>query len=227
MQLTREILCIALPLLLVDCSDPLNYRVSKLTRNQNATLHAALTADQSAELDGWIQRHTAAGANLPAGVTVDTALKDQEDWLAKQRAERAKAAELEKQRLRDLAAKQQQLASLISVALLSKTNKVMPDDRKFVALDLEYANKTDKDIQAVKGTVNLVDVYGEPVIAFDWAYNRPIRSKHTVVQHNAGVFISTSVDPQMALWDTDYNKLKFTFEIKTITFKDGTSVGES
>ncbi len=227
MKLTREILYIGLTLLLVDCSDPLNYRVSELTRDQNATLHAVLTADQSAELDAWIQRHTVAGANLPANVTVNMALKDQEDWLAKQRAEKAKAAELEKQRMEDLAAKQQQLASLISVALLSKTNKVLPDDRRFVALDLEYANKTDKDIQAVNGTVNLVNIYGEPVITFDWAYNRPISSKHTVVQHNAGIFISTSVDPQVALWDTDYNKLKFTFEIKTITFKDGTNVGAS
>jgi hypothetical protein len=227
MKLTREILYIALTLLLGGCSNPLNYQVSKLTRDQNAALHAVLTADQSAELDTWIQRHTGAGARLPAGVTVDQALKDQEDWLAKQQAEKTKAAELQKQRMRDLAAKQQQLASLISVALLSKTNKVLPDDRKFVVLELEYANKTDKEIQAVKGTVNLVSVYGEPVIAFDWAYNRPISSKHTVVQHNAGIFISTSVDPQVALWDTDYNKLKFRFEIKTITFKDGTSVGES
>jgi hypothetical protein len=227
MKLNRDILYIGLTLLLAGCSNPLNYRVSKLTRDQNAMLHRVLTADQSAELDAWIQRHTATGERLPAGVTVDKALKDQEDWLAKQQAEKTKVAELQKQRMRDLAAKQQQLASLISVALLSKTNKVLPDDRKFVALDLEYANKTDKDIQAVKGTVSLVNVYGEPVIAFDWAYNRPISSKHTVVQHNAGMFISASVDPQVELWDTDYNKLKFTFEIKTIMFKDGTSIGGS
>jgi hypothetical protein len=48
-----------------------------------------------------------------------------------------------------------------------------------------------------------------------------------VVEHNAGIVIDTSMDPQVQLWGTDYDKLKFTFEIKTITFKDGTSVGES
>src|SRR5215472_240100 len=127
MKLTRNILYIGLTLLLASCSNPLNYRVSKLTRDQNAVLHRVLTADQSAELDAWIERHTAAGARLPAGVTVDKALKDQEDWVAKQQAEKTKAAELQSQRLRDLAARQQQLASLISVALLSKTNKVLPD----------------------------------------------------------------------------------------------------
>ena len=227
MKPTRAILYVALTLFSAACSNPLNYRVSKLTREQNAVLHADLTADQSAELDEWIERHTTAGAALPAEVTVGEALKDQEAWLAKQQAEKAQATDLQKQRMADWTAKQQQLASLVSVALLSKTNRVMPDDRKFVALDLEYANKTDKDIRAVKGTVNLVNVYGEPVIAFDWAYNRPISSKHTVVEHNAGIFISKSVDPQVELWDTDFNKLKFTFEIKTITFKDGTSAGES
>ena len=227
MKPTREILCIALMLLLAGCSNPLNYRVSKLTKDQSADLHAVLTADQSAELDAWVERHTAGGAALPADVTVDKALKDQEDWLAKQQAEKTKAAKMQERRMEAFAARQQQLASLVSIALLSKTNKVLPDDRKFVAMDLQYANKTDKDIQAVKGKVNLVNVYGEPVITFDWAYDRPITSKHTVVEHNAGIVINTSVDPEVELWDTDFDKLKFTFEIKTITFKDGTSVGES
>ena len=227
MNRTCKILCIALPLLLAACSNPLNYRVSQLTPAQKADLHAVLTADQSAELDAWIERHSRRGATLPARVTVGQALKDQEDWLAKRQAEKARAEQQEKQRLRDFAARQQQLANLVSVALLSKTNKVLPDDRRFVAFDLQYANKTDKDIQAVKGTVNLVNVYGAPVIAFDWTYNRPITSRHTAVEHNAGIVISTSVAPQVELWDTDYNKLKFTFEIKTITYKDGTSVGES
>ena len=227
MKLTRQILCVALPLLLAGCSNPLNYSISKLTSNQKAELHAVLTADQSAELDAWVQRRTAAGVALPAGMTVDKALKDQEAWMAKQQAEAAKAEQLQKQRIGESAAKQQQFANLVSVALLSKTNRVLPDERKFVALDLEYANKTDKDIQAVKGTVNLVSIYGEPVIAFDWAYDRPITSKHTAVEHNAGIFISKSVEPQIALWDADYDKLKFTFEIKTIKFKDGTSVGAS
>jgi hypothetical protein len=227
MKPTREVICIALMLLLAGCSNPLNYRVSSLTKDQSADLHAVLTADQSAELDAWIERHRAGGVALPADVTVDKALKDQEDWLAKQRAEKIKAAKMQERRMEAFAAKQQQLASLVSIALLSKTNKVLPDDRKFVAMDLQYANKTDKDIQAVKGKVNLVNVYGEPVITFDWAYDRPITSKHTVVEHNAGIVINTAVDPQVQLWDTDFDKLKFTFEIKTITFKDGTSVGES
>jgi hypothetical protein len=223
----RDMLCITLTLALAGCSNPLNFRVSKLTKDQSAELHAVLTADQSTELDAWVERHTAGGATLPADVTVDKALKDQENWLAKQRAEKAAAAKVQERRMEAFAAKQQQLASLVSIALLSKTNKVLPDDRKFVAMDLQYANKTDKDIQAVQGKVNLVNIYGEPVITFDWAYNRPITSKHTVVEHNAGIVIDTSMDPQVQLWGTDYDKLKFTFEIKTITFKDGTSVGES
>jgi hypothetical protein len=227
MNPTREILCLSLTLLLAGCSNPLNYRVSKLTKDESADLHAVLTADQSAELDEWIARHTAGGAALPADVTVDKALKDQEDWLAKQQADKAKAAKIQERRMEAFAAKQRELTSLMSIALLSKTNKVLPDDRKFVAMDLQYANKTDKDIQAVQGRVNLVNIYGEPVITFDWSYNRPITSQHTVVEHNAGFVIDTSVEPQVQLWDTDYDKMKFTFEIKTIKFKDGTSVGES
>jgi|SRR5579883_2181838 len=227
MHRTRIAFGIAVALLLAGCSNPLNYRVSKLTRDQRADLHAVLTADQSAELDAWIQRHTAGGAPLPAGVTVDQALKDQEAWLAARAAEKRRAAELQEQRMAAMAAKQQQLARLVSVSLLSKTNKVLPDDRRYVALELQYSNNTDKEVTAIKGKITLVNIYGEPVIAVDWSYGSPIGSKHSVIDHDAGLAINPSVESQVALWDTDYDKLKFTFEIRTIAFKDGTSVGAS
>jgi len=222
-----EMISLTLLVLVVGCSNPLNYDVSKLTHDQQAVLHAILTADQAKNLDDWIRRHTVPGKAPPAGVTVEQALKDQADWLAKQQAQKAQAADLQKQKLAEYAAKQQEFARLVSVMLVSKTNKVLRDDRKFVAFELEYANKTDKDIQALKGVMKLANVYGEPVIDIDWSYNRGISSKQTVVEHHAGIFISKSVEPQVEFWNTDFERLKFTFEVKTITFKDGTSVSDS
>lgn len=221
-----EMISFGLLMLTVGCSNPLNYKVSKLTSDDQAVLHAILTADQRKNLDDWIGRHTMSGKALPAGVTVDQALKDQADWLAKRQAQKTQAEELRKQKLAQQAAKQQELARLVSVALVSKTNKVLRDERKFVALELEYANKTGKDIQAVKGVMKLADIYGDPVIDIDWTYSRGISSKQTVLEPTAGVFISKS-GAQVDLWDTDFDRLKFTFEIKVITFKDGTSVSDS
>jgi hypothetical protein len=61
----------------------------------------------------------------------------------------------------------------------------------------------------------------------DWAYDRPISAQRTVVDHDAGVSISRTIEPQVELWDTDFAKLKPVFEIKTITFNDGTSMNGS
>jgi hypothetical protein len=209
------------------CSNALNYKVSSLSREQKAVLHAVLTADQSAELDEWIHRHTVPGKPLPAGTTVDQALKDQAKWLADQQAAKARVADLATQKVAQHAARQQELAKLLSVALVSKANEVLRDDQKFVALELQYANKTDKEIRGVQGVMKLANTYGQPVIDIDWTFNRGIASKQTVVEHKAGIAVNQSSDSQIELWNTDFEKLKFTFEVKTITFKDGTSISDS
>ena len=222
-----EIISLALLMLVAGCSNPLNYKVSQLTQDQQAVLHAILTADQRKNLDDWIERRTVSGKALPTGLTVDQALKDQAEWLAKQQAQKTQVEEVQKQKLAQHAAKQQELARLVSVTLVSKTNKVLRDERKFVALVLEYANKTEKDIQAVKGVIKIANTYGEPVIDIEWTYGRGISSKQTVLEHTAGIFTSSSAEAEVELWNTDFEKLKFTFEIQSITFKDGTSASDS
>jgi hypothetical protein len=222
-----EIISAALLMLVVGCSNPLNYEVSKLTPDEQAVVHATLTASQCKILDDWIERRTVSGSAIPTGVTVDQALRDQTAWIAKQQAEKTQAEESHKQKLAQHAARQQELARLVSVALVSKTNKVLLDERKFVALELEYANKTDKDIQEVKGVMKIVNVYGDQVIDIDWTYNRGISSKQTLIEHTAGIFINQSAEPEVEFWNTDFERLIFTFEIKAITFKNGTSVIDS
>lgn len=225
--MNKTTLLLGLLLMAAGCSNALNYKVSSLTREQKAVLHAVLTADQSAELDEWIDRHTVPGKPLPAGITVDQALKDQAKLLADQQADKARLAALATQKDAQHAAKQQELAKLISVMLVSKANEVLRDDQKFVALELQYANKTDKEIRGVQGVMKIENTYGEPVIDINWTFNRGIASKQTVVEHKAGIAVSQSSDSQIELWNTDFDKLKFTFEVKSITFKDGTSVSAS
>jgi hypothetical protein len=209
------------------CSNPSSYQVSKLTHDEKAELSEALTADQMTDLDNWIERHTVPGKALPTGVTVDEALKDQADWTAKLRVQKEQVAALQKKRQTEHDAKQAAFAKLLSVMLLSKTNHFQPDDGRFVSFELEYANKADKEIQAIHGVMIFVDAYGEPVIDIDWSYNQDIPSRQTIVDHLARIHIDESIPSQEAFWNTDFNKLKFKFEVKSITFKDGTNIAES
>ena len=222
-----SIVLFAMIAFVVGCSNPLNYDVAKLTPEQRRVVQQRLTVEQSKNLDDWISRNTTAGKGIPPGVTVEQALNDQTAWLAKQSLEAAKAAELRKQMQAKHAAKQDELARMLSVTLVSKKNKVRVDEQRFVAFDIAYANKTDKDIREVRSSLKLANIYGNPIIDLNWSYDGRISAKQTVVDHDAGVDINRSSDAQVELWDTDFERLKPDFEIKTIIFKDGTSVDDS
>ncbi len=116
---------------------------------------------------------------------------------------------------------------MLSVTLVSKKNKVRVDEQRFVAFDIAYANKTDKDIREVRSSLKLANIYGNPIIDLNWSYDGRISAKQTVVDHDADVDINRSSDAQVELWDTDFERLKPHFEIKTIVFNDGTSADDS
>ena len=222
-----SIFLFAMFVFVLGCSNPLNYEVAKLTQEKRRLVQQILTADQSKKLDDWISRNAAARKGVPPGVTVEQALSDQTAWLAKQSLEAAKAAELRKQMQSKHAARHDELARMLSVTLVSKKNKVRVDEQRFVAFEIAYANKTDKDIREVRSLLKLTNIYGDAIIDLDWSYDGRISAKQTVVDHGAGVDINRSSDAQVELWDTDFERLKPDFEIKTIIFNDGTSVDDS
>jgi hypothetical protein len=207
---------------LISCSNALDYEVGKMTDDQRKTVQQVLTADQSARLESWISRYAAAGNGLPSGVTVQQALDDQTNWIAKQAVDKAKAEQARNQLLSERSAMQRELARIATVELISKKNEILEDHRQFVSLEIAYDDKADKDIMDIKGVLKLSDSYGHAVIDIDLSYNRIIPAGHTVVDHDAGIIINQSVEPQLQLWDTDFDKLSYTFETHTILFKNGT-----
>jgi len=207
----------------VGCSNALNYEVASLTDQQRIRVQNALTADQLKRLDDWIERSATANKQVPRGVTVKQALIDQDNWLAKRKLEAARAEELKRRVQAERAAKQERIAKMLSVTLLSKKNKVQVDERKYVALEIAYDNRTKKDIRRVVGVLRITDIYGNTVMDISSSYGAGISAQQTTVDHDAGVFIDKSVESEVKLWNTDFDKLKFTFEADAIIFKDGTS----
>src|SRR5581483_7697263 len=87
-------LSIAISCLLVvaACSDPRDYDATKLTEDQKKELGQKLTADEGQKLMGWMMRQAFTGQQPTIGVTVRNAIKDQEQWAAKVKAEEERAA---------------------------------------------------------------------------------------------------------------------------------------
>ena len=219
-----SIILFALIAFLVGCSNALQYEVAKLTDEQRTAVRQILTSEQLEKLDNWINRNATTNRGIPRGVTVQQAIKDQDGWLANKNVEEATSAQLRKQAQAELAAIQVEFASDLTVSLLTKKNQVQVDGRRFVTLEIAYSNRTDKAIQGVKGILKLRDTYGNPVIDVSLSNDRGISAMQTVIDHDADVPIDQLSEPQVNLWNTDFDKLKYTFEARSITFNDGTSM---
>jgi hypothetical protein len=211
-------------ILLAGCTDPKNYELSKLTESQRKVLGQKLTADEGQKLASWMMRNVMTGKDAPIGITVAQALKQQDEWLAKQKEEEAKASELRKKVDAERKAKQEQFAKLLSVALVTKKNNVGAYGQMWVLLELAYENKSDKDILGVKGVLELNDIFGDRIRNVNWTYDGGIASRKSIIERKSGVKINQFMDPDMKLWNTEFDKLKSNFEVKTIIFKDGTKI---
>ena len=71
-----------------------------------------------------MMRNFMAGKEPPLGTTVAQAIRDQDEWIAKQKEEEAKAVELRKKVEAERKAKQEEFAKLLSVALVNKKNSM-------------------------------------------------------------------------------------------------------
>lgn len=218
------LILVALCVTVAKCSSPLNIEVAGMTDRKRVKIRDALTAEQLKRLDDYLQRNPMVSKGVPRGVTVKQALLDEDAWLKKQHAEAARAEELKKKAQAERAAKQQELARMVSVTLLSKKNEVHVDEKHYVALEIAYDNNADKAIRNVVGVLKLSDIYGGAVMEISQSYSGGIPAKQTAVDHGAIVSINKSSDPEERLWETDFKKIRATFEVNTIVFQDGTTL---
>lgn len=206
------------------CSDPREYEIAKLTEEQKKELGENLTADEGQKLTGWMMRTALSGQELPPGITVAQALAQQDEWAAEQKAQEVAQVELAKRVEAERKAKQEEFARLLSVALVSKENSLGEYGQRWIDLAVAYENKSDKDIEGVKGVLRLNDIFGDKIMDVNWSYDGGIPAKGSIVERDSGIEINQFIDRHMKLWSTDFEKLKATYEVSTIIFEDGTKI---
>jgi len=208
--------------MLLGCSDPHKFEIAKLTEEQKAEMGKKLTADEGNKLAGYIMRTSFAGKGLPSGVTVGQAIKEQDEWIEKEKVEAAKAEELKKKVEAERKAQQEAFAKMLSVALVAKRNSTGEYDQRMVLLDLAFDNKSDKDIAGVKGVLHLKDMFGDKIVNIGWSFDEGVGAKQTKVERGSGLKINRFMDNDMKLWNAEQEKITAVYEVKTIVFKDGT-----
>ncbi|MDO9178628.1 MAG: hypothetical protein Q7U16_10020 [Agitococcus sp.] len=183
-----------------------------------------MTSEEGQKLASWMLRSTLTDKASAEGVTVAQALKQQDAWVIKQQEEAVVAAELKKKVEASRKQKQEEFSKLLTVALVNKKSSLGEYGKRWVGLEMAYDNKSDRDIQGVKGILKITDIFGDKVMNIRWSFDSGVMAKQSTTEKNVGVDINQFMDDHMKLYTTDFDKLKSTFEVSTIIFKDGSKM---
>lgn len=222
-----KLLLVVIAFLLIGCQNVRDAELSKLTDDQKASLDKKLNGEETRLLMGYMMRQGMSqafgGKGAPEGITVRQAIQEQRDFLEKEKQEEAKAEELKKKIEAERKAKQEEFAQLLSEAFVSKKNVEGEFGQRYAAMEMALENKTDKDIQGVKGVLKITDIFGDPIRNIGFSYDGGIAAKKTAI-YKGSIDINQFDKKDMKFFNTDFDKLKASFDIETIIYKDGTKV---
>lgn len=219
-RIAAALLCAAL---LGGCSDPKNYKATSLTEKQRDELLKKLTNEERSDFAAWMLRHAMSGKTPAPETTVAQALAEQDAWRTQQKAEEAKEEALKQKVEAERAAKRAEFAKLITIAVTGKKNSENEYGQQYVSFSLAYENKSEKDIRGVKGVIRVANLFGDKIFNGSWTFDNGLPGKQSTVE-SGSYEINRFIDTHQKLWETDFEKMKVTFDVQTILFKDGTQI---
>lgn len=155
--------------------------------------------------------------------TIETIIEEEKERQSEEQRQ------LEEKRAKEEAEKQE-LANAVTLNVYNK-NVIYKDTsawrfNDFVELKMNCKNNTDKDIIAVKGVIKISDLFDNPILDITLLYDKgTIPAKGEVDIKDIGLEVNQFMDSNIKVRDTEFSKLKFTFETDSVAFSDGTTIG--
>lgn len=122
------------------------------------------------------------------------------------------------------AAKQPEQASKVDLEITKKgfheASLTGGDFQDQIQLDLNFTNKTDKDIKGVQGIITFYDIFDKEIKTLNIAYDKGIPAGQSKVW-NSGADYNQFMGEDTKLKDTELKDLKYKWEVKTIVYEDG------
>lgn len=89
-----------------------------------------------------------------------------------------------------------------------------------IQMDLNFNNKTDKNIRGVQGIITFYDMFDNEIKALNIAYDKGIPAGQSKVW-SSGTDYNQFIDEDTKLKDTELKDLKYKWEVKMIVYEDG------
>jgi hypothetical protein len=228
----NKLLVISLMLLtLTACSDPrkevLPTDLSGESLNKFGEKIKDLPEDDKKLLAGYMMRaemsKTFGNEKVPVGITVQQAIDNQKSWVAKNEAEeKAQKAKAEKMKA-EADAKKQEAKNALAVTVYDK-QIIQGDFDKSIVLRIDFQNKTNKTITAVKGIINFKDKFGDPVNSMNFSETNLVIAPHQSEKRDLGRHLNEFMNDDKVFADTSLNDLTYEFIPDQILFDDGSKI---
>lgn len=241
----RLIAAIVITALLVACSDPKNTPLPREIDKMESIkpVMEKLSEEERKLVAGYLMRHTVGTAlggifgqkkadPMPDGMTIGKAIEEQRAFLANMKAEE------EKQKAREAAAKaeaEKSMAALREAVSATFVKRSIETERGYSGMEINkhlvvtfaFTNHTDKPVAAVKGTIDVEDLFGDNVTGFHFSNSETIAPGKTITWTGSrSVKYGLSSDRDTKFAGLDEGKFKTVWKPEGIVFSDGTKLGK-
>lgn len=200
-----------------------------------------LTTEQRELFGQYVLRHTLGAAlggmfgikaePIPEGITIGKAIDEQRDFLTK---EKMREAEESARKNKILAEQQKAMDEMSKAALVTLISKKIETEKEssfgFIIdeklnLTITFKNTSTKDIAGIKGTLDAIDIFGEPLSGFSISYDKTLKPGETLTWvggRSVKYGMNTSNDRKFAELPDD--KFKLSWKPDMIIFGDGSKL---
>lgn len=216
---------------LTACSDPRKEVLPTDLSSENMTKFGEkikkLPEGEKELLAGYMMRaemsKSFGGDKMPVGITVQQAIDNQKAWVAKNQAEeKAQKAKAEKMKA-EADAKKQEAKNALAVTVYDK-QIIQGDFDKSIVLRIDFQNKTNKTITAVKGIINFKDKFGDPVNSMNFSETNLVIAPHQSEKRDLGRRLNEFMNDDKVFAGTSLNDLTYEFIPDQILFDDGSKI---
>jgi hypothetical protein len=95
--------------------------------------------------------------------------------------------------------------------------------QEFIFFDIEFvADKLQKPARAIKGTLNINDLFSARQMGISWTIDRPVKPGETFVESGQGFKYNQFTDRHQWAKTTDRSNMTVTYNVESILYQDGT-----
>ena len=200
-----------------------------------------LSPEEKELVTSYIMRHTFGaklggifggkeGPGIPEGITIGQAIEEQRKVKADAALDEVKQQALKAKLQAEREVAMKKMREAVTVTLVSKKLQVehgysgiVMDEKLMVVFG--YKNNTDKDVSGVKGTVAVMDLFGDELSAFQVSNDATIKAgQSSTWTGNRSVKYSLGNNKDRKLAELTDDKFKVVWNPEMIVFNDGTKL---